>query len=158
MRITRTSIPWIVACVVAVIVVALLVRSSRSTIARAAQASGADVAPGPALRQPPSSPPEPITATALDEAYEANAATADRRFKGKDIDVVGTIVDVGKDALGAPYVKLGTHPGSQVGVQALFHRDAEHPVAALANGDSVTLHCKVRGKVIDIVLDDCERN
>jgi len=109
------------------------------------------------LRQAPPSSPEPISATALDEAYEANAANADRRFKGKDIKIVGTIVDIGKDALGAPYVKLGTHPDSQVGVQALFHPGADRLVATLAKGDSVTLHCKVTGKVVNVVLDDCER-
>lgn len=153
-RITKTSIPWIVACVVVVVVTTLLVRTSRSTTARSVQAT----APlGPALRQPPPSEPQPISATALDEAYEANVPTADRRFKGKDIDVVGTIVDIGKDALGAPYVKLGTHPDSQRGVQAVFHRDADRLVATLAKGDSVTLHCRVTGKVVNVVLDGCER-
>lgn len=155
MRITRTSIPWIVACVVIVVVTALLVHVSRSTTARSVQTTAP---PGPALRQPPPSPAEPMSATALDAAYEANAANADRRFKGKDINIVGTIVDIGKDALGAPYVKLGTHPDSRSGVQAVFHPGADHLVASLAKGDSVTLHCTVTGKVVNVVLDDCERH
>jgi hypothetical protein len=62
---------------------------------------------GSAAAQPTAEPaPEAIKASKLASDYELDAAAADARFKGKEINVTGTIVTFGTNKDNVSYVNL----------------------------------------------------
>jgi hypothetical protein len=98
----------------------------------------------------------PMSAHALYQAYDANGVAADRSYKGKTLDVAGSIANIGKDILGSPFITLAT--GDQLGnVQCTFGRGRkdEAIVAALNKGQAVVVRGKVDGKLINVLLSKC---
>ena len=82
--------------------------------------------------------------------YDANEIAADRQWKGKPVELtMATITDIGTDILGRPYLLLGG------GVQAVFPRSGENEVARVRKGQYVTVRCRVQGKLIYVILQNC---
>ncbi len=103
----------------------------------------------------PAQPPIDVSATDLSNAYNDNEVAADAQYKGKVVDVSGTIDTIGKDVLGNPYVALKTGEYSPFEVQCMFSDADEATLANLSSGQVVTLQGTVAGKPLDVEVDGC---
>jgi len=95
-----------------------------------------------------------VTAAELSADYKANQVAADTKYKGKIIQVTGTISNIGKDILDTPYVSLNT--GDIItGVQCMFDKSDQSQLATLAKDTRITLQGKVKGELMNVLLDNC---
>jgi hypothetical protein len=97
----------------------------------------------------------PVTAAKLMADYEANEVAADAQYKGKLVDVTGTIESIGKDILDAPYVALRTNEYSFPVVQCMFERSEQAQLASLSKDTRITLRGRVSSKLGNIIVRDC---
>lgn len=105
--------------------------------------------------------PEPvytprIEADELWAAYDRNAVAADSAHKGRTYIISGTITDIGSDILGSPYIMLGRGDHAW-GVQAMFETRRASQVAAMSKGQTVHVRCVVDGKLLNVIVKQCER-
>jgi tRNA_anti-like len=116
-------------------------------------------APSRTAAPSPEAPPAidvKVSAGDLFKAYEANEIAADQRFKDKLLEVTGKIDSIGKDILDTPYIALSTGGQFEIlHVQAYFDEGALSQLANLSKGQSVTLHCRCDGKMMNVMLKDC---
>lgn len=97
-----------------------------------------------------------ITATKLAQAYIDNEVNADVLYKGKILNVSGSIKDIGKDILDTPYVTLESNPSDYfTGVQCMFEKGDEAKLATLNKGTQTTLQGKVSSKLGNVLLRNC---
>jgi hypothetical protein len=96
----------------------------------------------------------PITARDLFRAYETNAIAADQQYKGKLLEVSGTVDSIGKDILDSPYVTLSTD-AYIFSVQCMLTRSDTSAAARLTPGRSITVIGRNAGKLGNIILRDC---
>jgi tRNA(Ile2) C34 agmatinyltransferase TiaS len=95
-----------------------------------------------------------ISAPVLAKAYDDNEVSADNTYKGKKVKISGTIEDIGKDIVDAPYITLSSgEEFSAVTVQCMI--DDHASVAALKKGQRVTVIGKVSGKMMNVLVEDC---
>lgn len=106
--------------------------------------------------------PDYIVADAEDlwKAYDENEVNADNIYKGNFVALTGTISNIGTDAFsGAPCVSLES--GDEFGlypIQCFFPKNGSETdaIAALADGDTVTIYGKCTGKaVLYVQLTGC---
>src|SRR5581483_4475624 len=98
-----------------------------------------------------------VICTDLVRQYNANAIAADETYKGRDLLVTGAVYSVGTDLLGNPYVTL--YDGSAFTVQTVqccFGSEARSELARLQRNDVVTVIGRCSGKMMNVVLSDCE--
>jgi len=97
-----------------------------------------------------------VTAADLAAVYESNEVKADQTYKGKMVEVTGTVDNIGV-SIGQTYVVLSNGKEySIVGVQCFFKSESEiAKVAELKKGDSVTIQGKVDGKSINVGVNNC---
>ena len=90
-------------------------------------------------------------------AYENNELKADSVYKGKLVRVAGVADDVKKDIWGSPYITVGSGKRFEVRhVQCTFARDADtSEVMNVSKGDSVTIEGKVKGLMMNVLLEEC---
>ncbi len=94
--------------------------------------------------------PEPavqVLATKLASDYEANEVSADTKYKGKILEVTGTIQNIGKDILDTPYVALSD--GTQysiTSIQCMFDKSDQDQLATLKKDTKITLRGRGDGK------------
>jgi hypothetical protein len=97
-----------------------------------------------------------VTATKLVADYEANEVAADAQYKGKLVDVSGTIHAIGKDLLDNPYVALsGNSPSMIFNVQCMFEKSDQAQLASLSKGTRITLRGRVSGKLGNVLVREC---
>lgn len=100
-------------------------------------------------------PPLPVTATELFNAYQDNEAAAQARFGGRRLEVSGIVDGVDLDILNKPIVKLVT-PNQFMSAQATLTEESASSASSLAKGQKIVLHCKSVGEVIGTpMLRDC---
>lgn len=108
----------------------------------------------------PTKAPEPATikvmASELYSEYEANEIAADAAYKGKLLEVTGTLDNIAKDILDKPYVTLKTQ--NVIGsVQCMLKESEQGKAAALKAGVSITVRGQGGGKsVLNVLLKNCE--
>ena len=96
-----------------------------------------------------------VSASELYADYKANQVAADTKYKGKTIEVSGTINSIGKDILDTPYVSLNAGDILST-VQCMFDKSDSTQLGTLAKDTRITLTGKVRGEVImNVLLDNC---
>lgn len=97
-----------------------------------------------------------VTATELLTAYEDNAVAADASYKGKKLQITGTVSDMGTDILDQTYVILqnDNEEYSIVGVQCYFADGSA--VASLSKGDTITVTGTGDGQVVHVSVKDCQ--
>lgn len=103
-------------------------------------------------------PPEVTTSAAqLSHDYEANEVAADARYKGRIVQVTGTVESVGKDLTDTMYVSLsGGDPYQIIGlVQCFFAASHQSELARMQKGMMVTVKCKCDGKFGNILMKGC---
>lgn len=95
-----------------------------------------------------------VTATKLYADYKANEISADNTYKGKLVEVSGTVDNIGKDLFDKPYVSLKT--GEIIGsVQCMLDDAAIAEASALAEGTKVTMQGRVSGLLGNVLVKDC---
>jgi hypothetical protein len=88
--------------------------------------------------------------------YHNNEVAADQKYKGKVIRVTGMVMEIGKDALGSPYVMLGIGTGEADKVQCDITSPQESRAAALVKGQNAILKGSCFGKILGTVqVLDC---
>lgn len=100
-------------------------------------------------------PPEvSVSATKLFSDYSANELAAEAKYKGKVLEVSGTIGSIGKDILGSPFVTL---KGDLIGdVQCMLTKEDASKGASLSQGRQITVVGTANSsKLVNIILDDC---
>lgn len=105
-------------------------------------------------------PPKPdfiISAPDLCREYVANSIAADLKYKGKTLEVSGTIKDINKDILNTIYVILSSEDSESITDAQLYFSDAhEQAAAALNKGNYFSAICRCDGKFMNVLLKDCE--
>lgn len=87
--------------------------------------------------------------------YEANEVAADRAFKGKEIDIVGTVQSIDKDAFDNIVVQLQTS-NQFMPVSAVLQDRYESEAASMRKADIVGFICVGAGRSVGRpVLKDC---
>ena len=100
-----------------------------------------------------SAPAFSISAAELFADYEANELAADQRYKDKVFTVTGTVEDIGEDITGTPYLTLKASP--LFSVQCMFSNSYRSQLARVSKGSSVSLTCKGKGKMGNVLLGGC---
>lgn len=96
-----------------------------------------------------------VDAKKLSADYEANEVAADNQYKGKVVEISGTIKDIGKDILDSPYVSF-ENGNSIFGVQCMFDKSDSNALASLSKTQKIILAGKVSGKLGNVIVNDCK--
>ena len=106
-----------------------------------------------------SSQPPNVTTSAelLSQDYEANEVAADALYKGRILQVTGTVDSIGKDITDSMYVTLrGGNEHQIMGrIQCFFATSHQGELARLQKGMVVTVKCKCDGKFGNVLLKGC---
>lgn len=95
-----------------------------------------------------------VTSTKLYADYKANELSADNTYKGKLVEVSGTVDNIGKDILNSPYISLKT--GDIIGsVQCMLDDSAVAEASAMAEGTKVTMQGRVSGLMGNVIVKEC---
>jgi len=96
-----------------------------------------------------------ISATKLYEDYKANEVAADTKYKGKMLEISGTVDDVKKDIVDTMYVTLkgDEYFGS---VQCYFDNKYTSQLANLQKGQQLTITGKCNGLMMNVLVKNCE--
>lgn len=96
-----------------------------------------------------------VTAEQLYSEYKENEVAADQKYKGKMLEVSGTINNIGKDIVDNMYITLDT--GELIAsVQCYFKKSEEETVAGLKKGQEVTVVGKGDGFLLNAQVKDCK--
>ncbi len=96
-----------------------------------------------------------VSADDLFMEYEGNEIAADRKYKGEIVLVHGTIENIGKDVMNDMFIVVGGS-GLLDGVHCVFADDQESLVADLSKGQRVSVKGKVSGKLVYVLVRNCE--
>jgi hypothetical protein len=94
------------------------------------------------------------SADSLYISYRGNRTAADGSYKGKMIQVSGSVSETGTDALNGPYIVLGGR-GLRDGVQCFFAEGEGSRLTDANVGTILTVKGRVVGKGTSVVLQDC---
>lgn len=97
----------------------------------------------------------PVKAPDLYAAYDANEVSADQQYKGIRMNITGTVVEISKDFMDEPYVRL-LGKNQYATVQVSFAKSRLNELAKLSKGDSITVSgCIGKGKIVMSPIVDC---
>lgn len=96
-----------------------------------------------------------VTAAQMYADYKENEIAGDAKYKGKLIEVTGTVTSISKDILNTPYIALKTEEYGIFQVQCMFSKSDEAQLAIIAKGSRITLRGTVTGKLGNIIVNDC---
>lgn len=94
-----------------------------------------------------------VSASKLCAAYKENEVNADNTYKNKKVEITGTVVSIGKDALNQTYVLLSdNNQYSFLSVQCYINNSSLEQVANLKPGDSITIKGECGGFSINVLV------
>lgn len=96
-----------------------------------------------------------VTAVRMMDDYNENGVSADSKYKGKLIEVTGTVDDISKDILGDLYVTLLTDE-MMFDVQCYFKKEHTESLGALKKGQGVVIRGKGTGAMGNVTMEKCE--
>jgi hypothetical protein len=89
--------------------------------------------------------------------YKDNEVRADSQFKGKYFRVSGVVDAVAKDMMNSMYVTVGTGAAFELPkVQCMLRSDQATMASKLSKGSRTSVMGKVEGKMMNVLLRDCE--
>jgi RecG-like helicase len=95
-------------------------------------------------------------ASRIKDDYEENEVRADLKYKGKKIEVVGTVQRIEKSAFGTPYIVMTGKGDRGESVQCMFNAGSNNELSKLKKGDSVNVIGKCDGRLLGTVMfSDC---
>ena len=99
-----------------------------------------------------------LEAETLRQAYKANEVNGDNLYKGKLVEISGTVDSIGKDLLDEAYVTFQTN--EQVSfdkVQCMFNKTEEGILAKLKKGQVIKVQGTVSGVTIgSVIIKNCK--
>lgn len=102
---------------------------------------------------------EQIMAVGIDQVlsdYKGNEVAADNRYKGRLIQVTGAVGDIKKDFTNNLYVTLGTGELYEIPkIQAFFDDSMNQQLGNLRKGQKLTVVCRVKGLMMNVLAEDC---
>lgn len=125
--------------------------SSSSHTTSGAAVSSSSSSSSSSRAAPPAAPAGPdlvVDAEQLWADYDANEVAADNTYKGKLLQVTGTIASIDKDFMGDMIVNLKSRNQFSHTMATLQSSEASK-AASLAKGARITVLCKGRGRTID---------
>ena len=96
-----------------------------------------------------------ISPNQLFSEYERNDIAADRKYKGKELQLTGTVGNISRDLLGDIYVTLKTGEFEFFSIQCFFADSFEDEVADLSPNRLLTIRGRCDGKFGNVLLKDC---
>ena len=96
-----------------------------------------------------------ISSQQLFSEYEANDIAADQKYKGKVLQVSGSVGDISRDILDNIYVTLKTGEYKIFSIQCFFADSFEDEVAELSPNRLLTIRGRCDGKFGNVLLKDC---
>jgi hypothetical protein len=97
-----------------------------------------------------------ITVEQLFADYKANAVTADAKYQGQTIQVMGIVDSADKDMLDNPFVKLSSADKNEMlRMRCTFPNESEEKLVKLTAGQEVTVRGSYDGYLVNILLKDC---
>ena len=98
-----------------------------------------------------------IDAETLHAEYKANEVAADKKYKGKVLEVTGTVKEIKKDVFNHPCVLMELNQNQFMSsVDCRFPDTAQAQLGNLRKGDQITVRGRCEGMLISAVqLKDC---
>lgn len=98
-----------------------------------------------------------VSASELFQDYKSNEVAADEKYKGKTLEVTGTVHSIGKDILNTIYVTLeGGGRFEIMSVQCYFSDKYKSEAARLSKGQMITVRGRCEGKFGNVQIKKCE--
>ena len=94
-----------------------------------------------------------ISAASLYATYKENEVAADEKYKGKAMEITGTIDDIKKGLGDIPYVTLATDDDFG-NVQCTFSKNDSAQLAELKKGQKITITGKCSGLMMNVIVKD----
>lgn len=97
--------------------------------------------------------PLAVTADEIVREYKANEIAADAKFKGKQVEISGTIDTIGKDVLGDAYFSMRSGDGFN-GVQCYLENEEDG--LSLSSGQQIKATGEVSGwNILNVTIKKC---
>ena len=94
-----------------------------------------------------------VSAETLRQAYKANEVSGDNQYKGKLVEIAGTVDSIGKDITDEAYVTFETPESVSFDhVQCMFKKSEEGTLGTLKKGQKITLQGTVSGASLGSVI------
>jgi len=89
--------------------------------------------------------------------YDNNEVGADNAYKGKVVQLTGVVREVKKDLFGHQiFVILGTGKLFEIpAIQAFFDKSMTDELGRLSKGMRLTVVCRVKGLLMNVLLENC---
>lgn len=99
-----------------------------------------------------------LKAETLRQAYKANEVNGDNLYKGKLVEISGTVDSIGKDVMKEAYITFETPESVSFDkVQCMFNQTEEAGLAQLKKGQSITVQGTVSGATIgSVIVKNCK--
>lgn len=99
-----------------------------------------------------------VSAETLRQAYKEYQVGADNTYKGKLVEITGSVETIGKDTTNEAYVTFQTTDQYAIDhVQCMFPKQNEGAISTLKKGDSITVQGTVSGTVISgAIVRNCK--
>jgi hypothetical protein len=100
-----------------------------------------------------------VSATQLLQEFQNDAAAADKKYKGKYLEISGVVERSGQDGSGIPFVIL--HAGDEnakLKIECFFElaeEEDENRIEGLRKGQAITVRGEYEGRVSNLQVRDC---
>ena len=90
--------------------------------------------------------------------YKANEVAAEAKYKGKLVEISGTVDTIGNDALDNPFIAFATENQYEIinRIQCMFSRNDITALSGVSKGERITLRGEVSGALGNIIVRNCE--
>ena len=89
-------------------------------------------------------------------AYKNNEIGADNKYKGRQVEVSGIVIDIKKGLMGNMYVTMGTGAKYEIRkLQAFFDDSMSAALGQLNHGDRLTIVCEIDGLMVNVLAKKC---
>jgi len=97
-----------------------------------------------------------VSASTIVDDYKNNEVAADEKYKGKVVEVSGTIESIAKDVMDTMYVTLaGGGEFEMRSVQCYFADSEKDKLASLSKGSRLTVKGRCEGLMMNVQLKGC---
>ena len=99
-----------------------------------------------------------VTAFEMAAEYKENEVAADAKYKGKLVEISGTVDTIGKDIADTPYIAFATENQYEIinRIQCMFGRNDTEALSGVSKGQKITLRGEVSGALGNIIVRDCQ--
>lgn len=106
----------------------------------------------PTATPSPAADPIKIDVKDLMAEYEKNDITANAKYKGKQLEVSGTVFGFGSDLFGNPTLFFAVNESDTIGLIATFGKDKIDTLTAISKGQRVTVRGQGDGLRIHVQI------